>query len=266
MRRTGFWIVGLAAAILAMHSPSPAQAACPEHPATALGSRLARLGQPAPLLLLSGAVVTPFVFAPSGIDQNVRVFAQRDLGGRYDAERISVTAPYSLAAGLVVGYGAALIAHDCGAAAVAARSLQAMGIAFVVMASAKLIVGRTYPAGDPYASDRLVDDGRSRRFAPFAAVGAWPSGHAAATFAFAAAVRTALPRDVGAFRYVGYALAGIVSAAMLYGDHHWASDVVSGALLGEAVGRAVGEPLDAPRGAVSHVHATPTGAVFSAEL
>jgi hypothetical protein len=28
---------------------------------------------------------------------------------------------------------------------------------------------------------------------------------------------------------------------MLYGDHHWASDLVSGALMGEAIGRSVAD-------------------------
>jgi hypothetical protein len=55
-----------------------------------------------------------------------------------------------------------------------------------------------------------------------------------------------LPRDVGVLRYAGYVLATAVSAGMLYGDHHWTSDVISGALLGEAIGRSFGgEPVDA---------------------
>jgi membrane-associated phospholipid phosphatase len=75
-------------------------------------------------------------------------------------------------------------------------------------------------------------------------LGAWPSGHAATTFAFAAAIRTSLPRRAGVFRYVGYVLATAVSAGMLLGDHHWTSDVLSGALLGEAIGRSFGGGAD----------------------
>jgi membrane-associated phospholipid phosphatase len=234
---------------------SGARASCIEHPLTALGPRLARLGEPAPLLLLAGAVAAPLVLAPSGVDQRIRVLAQRDLGGRYDAERMSVTAPYALAAALAVGYGVALVEADCAATAVTARSLQAMGLAFLVMAASKIIVGRTYPAGDPYAANRLVDDARSTRVQPFEMAGAWPSGHAATTFAFAAVIRTALPARAGALRYGGYLLATAVSVGMLLGDHHWASDVVSGALLGEAIGRSVGAPAGAARPSVELVPA-----------
>jgi membrane-associated phospholipid phosphatase len=233
-----------------------ARAACIEHPASSLAPRLARLGEPVPLVLLGGAVVAPFVLAPTGVDQHARVFAERDLGGHYDAERITKIAPFSLTAALAVGYGVGLVEADCAATAVTARSLQAMGLAFLVMSISKLVVGRTYPAGDPHAADRLVDDGRSTRAHPFESFGAWPSGHAAVTFAFAAAVRTSLPSRAGPLRYGGYALATAVSAGMMFSDHHWASDIVSGALLGEAIGRSVGAPLEAGR---PRVELVPTG-------
>ena len=52
---------------------------------------------------------------------------------------------------------------------------------------------------------------------------------------------------------------------MAYGDHHWASDLISGALIGEAFGRAFGGPLGDARGehaAVSLVPA-PFGAAIA---
>ncbi len=235
---------------------SSARASCIEHPLTALGPRLARLGEPVPLLLLGGAIAAPLVLAPTGIDQRVRVLAQDDLGGRYNAERSSVIAPFSLAGALAVGYVVGLAQGECPTTALTARSLQAMGIAFLLMAASKIIVGRTYPAGDPHAANRLVDDGRSTHAQPFSTTGAWPSGHAATTFAFAAVVRTSLPARLGILRYGGYVLASAVAAGMLYGDHHWASDLLSGALLGEAVGRSVGAPA---REAQTRVEVVPAG-------
>src|SRR5690606_29411217 len=82
------------------------------------------------------------------------------------------------------------------------------------------------------------EDGNS--WAPFQrGLGAFPSGHTAFFFAAAGALRAASPES-GLFRYVGYPVAAAVGFAMWYGDHHWASDVLSGALLGEAIGAAAG--------------------------
>jgi membrane-associated phospholipid phosphatase len=232
-------LAGLVAAAIVTCRESTARASCAiEHPLTGLGTRLGRLGEPPSLALAAGAVAAPLVLAPTGADFGARTFYFRHLGAHYDAERISVTAPYALAAALGVGWSAAALEGDCASSRVANRALQAVGVAAAVAGVAKLAVGRTYPATDP-AHD-LVDDGRAWRAAPFSMVGAWPSGHAATTFAFAAAIRTSLPHRAGVFRYVGYVLAAAVSAGMLLGDHHWTSDVLSGALLGEAIGRSFG--------------------------
>jgi hypothetical protein len=55
----------------------------------------------------------------------------------------------------------------------------------------------------------------------------------------AAAFRTAEP-ELGVLSWSGYPLALGVGAGMWLGDHHWASDIISGALLGEAIGGSVG--------------------------
>jgi membrane-associated phospholipid phosphatase len=82
------------------------------------------------------------------------------------------------------------------------------------------------------------EDGNS--WAPFQnGLAAFPSGHTAFFFAAAGAFRAA-SADIGLWRYAGYPLAAAIGFAMWYGDHHWASDVLSGALLGEAIGAAAG--------------------------
>jgi len=218
-----------------------ARAGCVEHPLSELGPRLARLAEPTQVALLGSAAVAPLVIAPTGGDWNARLFYYRDLGARYDQERISLTAPYALGAAVFVGWSASAIAGDC--SRVANRALQAVAFAAAIQAVLKLAVGRVYPASDP--AHQLVDDGRAFRAAPFATgLGAWPSGHAATTFAFAAAVRASLPRSAGIFRYGSYVLATAVSAGMLLSDHHWTSDIVSGAFLGEAIGRSFGGESD----------------------
>ncbi|AFM11441.1 phosphatase PAP2 family protein [Turneriella parva] len=66
----------------------------------------------------------------------------------------------------------------------------------------------------------------------------WPSGHTSSTFALAASF-TATTRSwvVGV---LSYGLATTMGYAMIDGDHHWLSDVISGALLGHVVGWTVG--------------------------
>lgn len=192
--------------------------------------------------MFGGALVAPAVMSPSGADREVRVLFQRDLGGRYDAEGMSVAAPWALGAAAVVGYGASLVWEDCAKSALASRATAAMGVSIATVSLLKLAAGRSYLAGYvPPGGDRTAVD-RSTTFTPFSQLGAWPSGHAAVTFAFAAVVREQLAARAFPVRYLGYALAGAVSFGMAYGDHHWASDLLSGALIGEGIGRAFGAP------------------------
>lgn len=185
-------------------------------------------------------MLAPAVMSPSGADQRLRVVTQHDLGGRYDAEGASVIAPYALGAAAVVSYGASLLWEDCAKSALASRATAAMGVSIVIVSALKLAVGRSYLAGYvPPGRDRTAVD-RSTMFTPFSQLGAWPSGHAAVTFAFAAVVREQFAGRALVVRYLGYALAGGVAFGMAYGDHHWASDLLSGALIGEGVGRAFG--------------------------
>jgi membrane-associated phospholipid phosphatase len=39
---------------------------------------------------------------------------------------------------------------------------------------------------------------------------------------------------------IAYPVAAGIGAGMIVGDHHWASDVVAGALIGQAIGWSVG--------------------------
>jgi membrane-associated phospholipid phosphatase len=193
------------------------------------------------LAFVGGALVAPLVLAPSGVDQGGRELFQRDFGGRHDAEAVTVAAPFALGAAAFVGYGVSLAAHDCRKASMMSRAVTSMGVSLALVSVMKLVVGRRYLTWyTPEGGDRLVDDGRATEVTPFSGFGAWPSGHAAVTFAFAAVVRKELENQPFAIRYLGYALAVSVSLGMAYGDHHWTSDLVSGALLGEAVGRTFG--------------------------
>jgi len=207
-----------------------------------LGTSARNFAQPIPLTLTGLAVAAPFGLAPTGGDQRLRILAQRDLGGRPNLEPVSVATPYALAAGLVLTYGVSSALGACRVQRVLSPVLQAGTVAFVTVALLKFGVGRRWPNGgaDPNAPDRLDHPEGAHDFAPFQrGFAAWPSGHTALMFSAAAAFRASNP-ELGVVSFVGYPLALGVAAGMWFGDHHYGSDIVSGALLGEAIGDSAG--------------------------
>ncbi len=230
--------LGLAVTLLAA-SNSEALCAAPWQRLPEAGSEVLR---PLPLALLGAAAVPPLVLAPTGVDYDLRVVAQDDLGGSYRPESVSLAAPYVVFGGTALTWGVAAVVDDCDLQKAPAAMLQGMAATLAAVSLTKWATGRTWPNGgrDPDAPDRLDYPGDAQDFEPFAqGLGAFPSGHTAVMFAAAAALRTSSP-ELRALRYVGYPLALGVGFGMWYGDNHWASDVLSGALVGEALGGSAG--------------------------
>lgn len=101
-------------------------------------------------------------------------------------------------------------------------------MAGVVTEVIKTTVGRARP--------RYTDDPRS--FNSFTRDNAWlafPSGHAAAGFAVAAALDQEF--ELGAFAPVAYGTAGLIAWSRVYHGAHWTSDTVAGAIIGIVVAR-----------------------------
>lgn len=260
--------LGVALSMLSSGLPARAEPACRE---TKPWSRLASTGKnfarPVPLTLTAVAVLTPFGFTTGG-DHRLRLLAQRDWFGKPRLEPVSVWTPYVLGAGLLAGYGVGLAAGSCATQRVLAPILQAGFLTYVTIGVLKVGVGRKWPNGgsDPNAPDRLQHPEGARDFRPFQrGVGAWPSGHTAVMFAAAAAFRASNP-EFGVLSFVGYPLALGVASGMWFGDHHWASDIVSGALLGEAIGSSVGTSFSESLGVPGALLVSPlAGSGFAAQ-
>jgi len=233
----------IAFALLTSVSTSRAESGCVEtKPWSRLGKTAQNFARPAPLALTVLAVWPPLLLAPTGGDHQLRLVAQRDAFGKPRLEPVSVWTPYVLGAGVLVGYTVGLAAGSCATQRVLAPILQAGVLTYGVVGMLKIGVGRQWPNGgsDPNAPDRLEHPERAQDFEPFQrGIGAWPSGHTAILFAGAAAFRASNP-ELGGWSFAGYPLALAVAGGMWFGDHHWASDIVSGAMLGEAIGGSVG--------------------------
>jgi membrane-associated phospholipid phosphatase len=208
-----------------------------------VGVSLGHYVEPTPLILTGLSPVPVLVFAPTGLDHDLRLVAQQDLGGEYRLEPVSYWTPYVLAGSSALALGVAALVGVCELERPLSAILQAMGGGLVVTGLLKWSVGREWPngGGDPHAPDRLEHPENAQEFRPFGfRFGAWPSGHTLSMFAAAAAFRAA-ERELGVVRFVGYPLALGVGVGLWLSDRHWASDVISGAMLGEAIGGSVGQ-------------------------
>lgn len=195
------------------------------------------------MLLFSGAVATPRLLIESGSDHALRILAQRELGGRPNLEPVSVWTPFVLPLALVVLDVGSYALDECSVARPTSAMLQAIGLTFAVVVTLKWTTGRAWPnaGGDPTAADRLSHPENAREFhwLSWKDGSAWPSGHTAVMVAAA----TALTTTTKGRSWLGYAsivAAAGVAAGMWLGDHHWGSDIVSGALIGAGIGQSVG--------------------------
>jgi hypothetical protein len=259
--RTWFTAIALATALQVPCARAGATEPCSEvAPWARLGRSARSFARPVPLTLTALALAVPFGFAPSGLDQRLRIESQRDLGGKPNLEPVSVWTPYVLAGGLFVGYGISAAIGSCSTERVLAPVIQAGVLTFSAVSLLKLGVGRRFPNGgtDPNAPDRLDHPERARDFAPFQrGLAAWPSGHTALMFSAAAAFRASNP-ELGVLAFAGYPLALGVASGMWLGDHHYASDILSGALLGQAIGDSSGESFATTLGVPGALTVLPT--------
>lgn len=126
-----------------------------------------------------------------------------------------------------------LVTHDRTLAGAGSAVIESILVTVTTMGAMKLATGRVWPR-DGDRVDFSMD------FDPFRnGTAAWPSGHAATTTTITAALTAYYP-EYWWIPAIGYPLAAYLGVGMMDRNSHWASDVVSGMLLGQAVGFSIG--------------------------
>ncbi len=197
------------------------------------------------LLLHTAAIATTAALSASGEDYQIRVNTARhaQVKAYGDAALYSgYILPFVLGPSL---YVAGLAAHEQDLTAAGAATMQAAALAAAASGVLKWATGRPYPNHglDPHDPERLREPGYAKEFSfqptNFDRGFAWPSGHTTTAVAMAAAL-SSYYREHLWVAFVGYPAAIGIGVGMISGEHHWASDVVAGALIGHVIGYTVG--------------------------
>lgn len=242
--RTLAGIVALGAflGVMSVDRAAHAQPATPT-PLDNLGPNVADAFTGTNLVYYGGAIASTGILVWSGGDHAIRRAFQLHLRSDTYGDSAYYTgyvAPVIIAPGIYV-LGLAL--RDRTLAGAGAATTQALAVTLLATGILKVGTGRVFPnnGGDPKDPRRLDHDEYARDWAPFGLAGryAWPSGHTSSTVSIAAAL-SAYYDDVPWMPFVTYPIALAVGIGMLDGDHHWASDVLAGGLIGQAVGWTIG--------------------------
>jgi membrane-associated phospholipid phosphatase len=189
------------------------------------------------------AIASLAVLSPTGADHEARVWVQETIHAPLWGDAAyygGYLIPALLAPSL---YLTGLATDDRSLAGAGSAAILALGLTVSTTVVLKVGTGRPFPLHGqaPDAPDRLDHPEYSKEFVPFGFAGryAWPSGHTSANIAVAAAL-TAYARGSVWVPLTAYPIAIGISTGMLVGDHHWLSDVLAGAAIGQAIGWTVG--------------------------
>ena len=140
----------------------------------------------------------------------------------FDAVNELGNAPYAIPISLGIT-GLSLIGNDAKFQDAAFTSSESMIATGIVTALVKAIIGRNRP-----------DENKGpRSFHPFSGFDSFPSGHTSTAFALVTPWVFYYPRPLTYLLFILPASTGI--ARMIY-DRHWATDVISGGLVGFVIG------------------------------
>jgi membrane-associated phospholipid phosphatase len=205
----------------------------------------------------AGGVMATVGLAASDVDADIQEAFQRHdpLGGQVVGDIVYVggyIAPLATGVSLWI---AGLADADQELIGAGSAAIQAVAVTSLVVGAEKLLTGRRGPlqpdcavrCNDPAdrtasAGDFALDVWNHDPFATGRTL--WPSGHTASAFALVSSLTAYYP-DEAWIPAVGYPLAAFIGVGMIEGDHHWPSDVIAGALTGQAIGWTVGSSFRA---------------------
>jgi undecaprenyl-diphosphatase len=121
----------------------------------------------------------------------------------------------------------------------AGRQAAVLGLASVGVTSA-IVNLAIKPVGRRRRPDPTAGEVPAARQVPVPTSGSFPSGHAAAAFAFATGVGRVLPREAVVLRL----LAALVGYSRVHTGVHYPGDVVAGALIGGALAQLTTQALE----------------------
>ncbi|MBL9112374.1 MAG: phosphatase PAP2 family protein [Myxococcales bacterium] len=247
------WLVGASVAVSATLVASNAAACEPKTaalegygelplPTDRLGCNLVGAATGENLLFYGAAVLSTMELSASGADHEIRVFVEERLGTRGFSDFTVSLGYYGLPAMGALVYATGLVARDTKLAGAGAAALQAMTVTFATTVLLKGLTGRPFPnhGGHPESPERLLHPEWAREWrGPLLENSAWPSGHTSVAVALASSL-VSYYADVPWLPWVLYPGAASIAFGMMSGAHHWASDVVAGALMGHAIGASIG--------------------------
>jgi len=199
-------------AIAVMVCPAPAGAQSFVSIFTGLPSDFLHLAQPSNLLILGGTGAGSLALRPT--DERVALRADdHDQDRFYVAGNLLGQGAVHAAAGLAIYVGGRLGHHER-MGQLGVDLLQAQIVSGLITDGLKLAANRPRPDGAKYS---------------------FPSGHTSTAFATASVLQRHFGWKVG---IPSYALASYVGASRVAGSHHYVTDVLFGAGIGIAAGRA----------------------------
>ncbi len=243
-------------------------------PTDRLGCNLVNAASGENLVYYGAAVLATMELSASGADHDLRVAFEARPGARGFSDATVVVGYVGPPVFGALLYASGVVLGKRRATGAGAAALQAMAVTFASTVLLKGLTGRPFPnhGGDPTAPERLRHPEWAREWrGPLLENSAWPSGHTAVAVSLAAAL-TSYYVDADWIAWIAYPAASLIALGMLNGAHHWASDVVAGALLGHTVGSSVGRDFrrmqDARESRGSRLRLVPfgVGAALAVEL
>ena len=196
-------------------------------------------GFDAPGLLLRGAAFSSSAaLIVSGQDHRLRVVGGRDATALKPIATPTVLAGYLLPLTGPVVHWVARASGSCRAATMGTVQTQATADTLLEVGLLKVLSGRPFPlhGGSPEDPTRFSHPRWAQEFHPLRPDRgwSWPSGHVAVAAALATSTAVSQPE---LWPWIpGAALTTTIALGMWSGEHHWPSDILSGASIGIAHG------------------------------